>query len=37
MVEAVMPGNDIYSDTWAKAILSRDTAHREAGVKDYAE
>jgi hypothetical protein len=24
MIEAVRPGNDIYSDTWAKAILSRD-------------
>jgi hypothetical protein len=26
MMEAVRPGNDIYSDTWAKAILSRDTS-----------
>jgi hypothetical protein len=25
MVEAVRPGNDIYSDTRAKAILSRDS------------
>ena len=25
MMEAVRPGNDIYSDTWAKAILSRDS------------
>jgi hypothetical protein len=26
MKEAVRPGNDIYNDAWAKAILSRDTS-----------
>jgi hypothetical protein len=27
MNKAVRPGNGIYSDTWAEAILSRDTQH----------
>jgi hypothetical protein len=34
MIEAVRPGNDIYSDTLAKAILSRDKS-RACGAPKF--